>query len=125
MSILFLNILTLLAPTQSAEVEEVQALYLVTTYQGSYVCECDVSVRVRNLDTLMSYTTVFLRVIPMFQGITSSTKNVTIKSRPMTIAECAELDCTSARFGFSLADIGDLDQDGYGGRHLHHHRKFM
>ncbi|KAI0240277.1 Integrin alpha-PS1 [Lamellibrachia satsuma] len=47
------------------------------------------------------------------EGITSGTKNVTITSRPMTIAECAELDCTSARFGFSLANIGDLDQDGY------------
>ena len=59
----------------------------------------------------------------MFQGITSETKNVTIKSRPMTIAECAELDCTSARFGFSLANIGDLDQDGYEGGFLYHERK--
>ena len=69
--------------------------------------------------TLTPAGTVFLCVanfsVILFQGITSSTKNTTIQSRPMKIAECAALDCTSARFGFSLANIGDLDQDGYEG----------
>ena len=50
-----------------------------------------------------------------FQGITSATEPITIPSRPMKDSECHELNCNGARFGFALANIGDVDRDGYDG----------
>ena len=51
----------------------------------------------------------------MLQGITKDTKPVKIVSRKMSDGECHELDCRNARFGLSLANLGDLDGDGYNG----------
>ena len=52
----------------------------------------------------------------ILQGITSSTKAVKIKSRPMKADECKRFDCQNARFGFSLASAGDIDRDGFNGK---------
>ncbi|XP_074658698.1 integrin alpha-PS1-like [Tubulanus polymorphus] len=46
-------------------------------------------------------------------GIRSSTKPVSILSREMEATECKKLNCQQARFGFSLANLGDLNKDGY------------
>lgn len=51
----------------------------------------------------------------MSQGITKDTKPVKIVSRKMSDGECHELDCRNARFGLSLANLGDLDGDGFNG----------
>ncbi len=50
-----------------------------------------------------------------FQGISYSTKPVKILSRRMTQQQCRDVDCLNARFGFSLANMGDVDRDGYEG----------
>jgi hypothetical protein len=50
------------------------------------------------------------------QGITSATVPIKITSRSMKPEECRKLDCQNARFGFSLASAGDIDNDGYAGR---------
>ena len=34
----------------------------------------------------------------------------------MKDAECAELDCNNARFGFAIANAKDIDGDGYNGQ---------
>ena len=51
------------------------------------------------------------------QGITSSTVPTPIRSRKMTRRECEALDCESARFGYSVQRLGDIDLDGYEGTH--------
>ena len=38
-----------------------------------------------------------------------------ILNREMRDAECVQLNCHNAWFGFSLTAAGDLDQDGYPG----------
>jgi len=38
---------------------------------------------------------------------------VRITSRPMKEADCVQLDCFNARFGSTVASIGDIDKDGY------------
>ena len=49
------------------------------------------------------------------KGINADTKPVVIESRKMKESECKALDCTNARFGASLANIGDIDLDGFQG----------
>jgi len=49
------------------------------------------------------------------QGI-SPERVKTIYSRKMKEAECEELDCHNARFGFALANANDVDGDGYAGK---------
>jgi len=51
------------------------------------------------------------------QGITSATRPVRITSRAMKAAECAAIRCEDARFGFAVANAGDLDLDGIQGLH--------
>ncbi len=58
--------------------------------------------------------TIAVAVI-VVQGIVAE-KNLTVYSRKMKDAECSELDCHNARFGFSLANMNDVDGDGYNGR---------
>ncbi len=41
-----------------------------------------------------------------------------ITSRLMPRKECDLLKCHSAQFGLSVANIGDLDQDGFNGKNL-------
>jgi len=49
------------------------------------------------------------------QGITSLTQPQVIYSRKMKDAECEQLNCHDARFGFAVSTIGDVDLDGYQG----------
>ncbi|XP_013415962.1 integrin alpha-PS1 isoform X2 [Lingula anatina] len=46
-------------------------------------------------------------------GITDRTVPKTILGRKMTEADCAKLTCEHAQFGLSLANMGDIDNDGY------------
>jgi len=52
------------------------------------------------------------------QGI-SPERVQTIYSRKMKEAECEDLDCHNARFGFALANAKDVDGDGYVGKMSH------
>ncbi|XP_064648554.1 integrin alpha-PS1-like isoform X2 [Lineus longissimus] len=54
---------------------------------------------------------IYMNSLP--QGITDKTVPVEITSRNMNEKECMELGCEHARFGFSLANLGDLNRDGY------------
>jgi len=47
------------------------------------------------------------------QGITSLSRPMKIVSRKMKEAECAQLDCQNARFGFALSSIGDVNLDDF------------
>ncbi|ELU18032.1 hypothetical protein CAPTEDRAFT_222780 [Capitella teleta] len=47
------------------------------------------------------------------KGVTSDTVPIKIYSRSMNTSECTLLDCENARFGFSIANIGDVDKDGF------------
>jgi len=51
-----------------------------------------------------------------YQGINSRTVPVRILSRKIRDADCDELNCRAAWFGFALSAAGDLDQDGYQGK---------
>ncbi|CAH1788996.1 unnamed protein product [Owenia fusiformis] len=46
-------------------------------------------------------------------GINTNSKRKMIKSRKMPEKECMELNCEHARFGFSLAHVGDLNYDDF------------
>ena len=54
----------------------------------------------------------------ILKGITADTKPIVIESRKMKESECRSLDCTNARFGASVANIGDIDLDGFQGTYL-------
>lgn len=53
----------------------------------------------------------------LFQGLATDPERQKIVSRQMSETECEELQCYNARFGFSLASMGDMDRDGYEGRY--------
>ena len=55
------------------------------------------------------------QVNKMLQGITSLTQPQVIYSRKMKDAECEQLNCHDARFGFAVSAVGDVDRDGYQG----------
>lgn len=59
--------------------------------------------------------TVQKQVNKMLQGITSLTQPQVIYSRKMKDAECEQLNCHDARFGFAVSAVGDVDRDGYRG----------
>ena len=48
-------------------------------------------------------------------GILFNKPNVTLKSRTMDKQECKRLNCEFAKFGYSLASINDIDNDGFQG----------
>ncbi|KAL4222473.1 Integrin alpha [Mactra antiquata] len=45
--------------------------------------------------------------------ITKNTKPQIIRGRSLSQAECDDLECLHARFGFSLTNAGDLNRDGF------------
>jgi integrin alpha 7 len=47
------------------------------------------------------------------EGITSDTTPLKILSRKMSSTECKNLNCQNAHFGLSVANIGDIDNDGF------------
>ena len=50
-----------------------------------------------------------------FQGITDQTKPTKITSRKMDSKDCKMLNCHMAQFGIALANLGDIDKDGFEG----------
>ena len=63
---------------------------------------------------------VFKHILFHLQGITNETEPIKIYSREMSQSECAQLDCENARFGFSVARLGDVDLDGFEGIVVQH-----
>ena len=60
---------------------------------------------------------MFTLIVYYFQqGINADTKPIVIESRMMKKTECKQLDCTNARFGAALTNIGDIDLDGFQGK---------
>jgi len=58
----------------------------------------------------------------LFQ-ITKFTKPQIILGRSLSQDECTKLDCLHGRFGFSLANAGDLNKDGFDGNTLKYYTK--
>jgi len=86
---------------------------LLSLYSLQLKCE-----RWKSVLLLRSLLSVFIAdALFMQQGITSKTKPLKIVSRKLKDLECAELDCLNARFGFALANIGDVDRDGFDGQY--------
>ena len=59
------------------------------------------------------------------QGISADTEPIVVESRKMKESECRILDCTNARFGSAVANIGDIDLDGFQGMVTRSPRKFV
>lgn len=71
----------------------------------------------------MANSAFFTFSLLTFQGIDKSTVPIRILSRTMNKTECAALNCEQARFGFSIANVGDIDKDGFEGDFLIHDLK--
>jgi hypothetical protein len=52
--------------------------------------------------------------------IDNSSDYMLIKSREMSVQDCEALGCDHARFGMSLANLGDTNNDGFPGKICHH-----
>ena len=72
---------------------------------------------------IMLGRTYYLSAISLFatfnvflvQGLATDAERANITSRTMSPAECEQLNCVDARFGFSLTALGDVDKDGFNG----------